>query len=188
MAQEGKGMWDGTAIIATNKTFKDALSAAPVSYAKHWPILLADNGVSINQDVRKALTDCEITKVIIVGGKVAVTENVEKQINEIGITDIERWSGDTGTKTSATIARKAIALGMSPNNMGVATSQSYPDALAGAALCGKNNAVLVLADDKDTTNRTFPSAYRASIKRVFVFGGELAVGKTTWCWLVCSAA
>ncbi len=190
MALEGKGQWDGTAIIATNKTFKDALSAAPVSYAKHWPILLADDGVSISNDVKIALIECEITKVIIVGGTSAVTTKVEEQLNEIGIEDenIERWEGKTGTLTSAEIARKAIGLGMSPNNIGVATSQGFPDALAGAALCGKNNAVLILADDKDTANRTFPSAYQSAIKRMYVFGGRYAVGNTTWCWLICSAA
>ena len=63
--------------------------------------------------------------------------------------------------------------------MGVATSQNYPDALAGAALCGHNKAVLVLADDKATANTSFPKAYKGSIIKGYVFGGTSAVGKKT---------
>ncbi len=69
LAKAGGSRWDGTAIIATNKSFKDALSVAPISYAKHWPILLADNGKSLNADVVKALKDCGIRRAYIVGGK-----------------------------------------------------------------------------------------------------------------------
>ena len=63
--------------------------------------------------------------------------------------------------------------------MGVATSQNFPDALAGAAMCGKNGSVLVLADDKAGLNATFPKAYKTKINQGYVFGGELAVGKKT---------
>ncbi len=52
LANAGKGGWLGkTAIIATNKSFKDALSAAPISYAMHWPILLASKGERLSHEV-----------------------------------------------------------------------------------------------------------------------------------------
>ena len=61
LAMAGAGAWaDGTAIIATNGSFKDALSAAPISYAKHWPILLASDGAELSGDVIKALGDLGI--------------------------------------------------------------------------------------------------------------------------------
>ena len=68
---------------------------------------------------------------------------------------------------------------MNIDGMGVATSQNYPDALAGAAFCGHKGAVLVLADDKASTNASFAKAYKNDFKTGYVFGGESAVGKKT---------
>ena len=68
---------------------------------------------------------------------------------------------------------------MSANKMGVATSQNFPDALAGAAFCGKNKSVLVLADDNANLNATFPKVYKTKVNQGYVFGGEMAVGKKT---------
>ena len=176
LATAGSG-WSDTAIIATNKTFKDALSAAPISYSLHMPILLADNGKSLNADVLNALKTCKIKNVIIVGGKLAVTENVENQLIKNGISksNISRIAGNTAVDTSADIATYGLSHGMTINGMGVATSQNYPDALAGAALCGHNNSVLVLADDKAMKNTSFPKKYKADFVKGYVFGGILAV-------------
>ena len=176
LATAGSG-WSDTAIIATNKTFKDALSAAPVSYSLHMPILLADNGKRLNADVLNALRKCGIKKVIIVGGKLAVTENVEKQLNKNSIPakNISRITGNTAVDTSAGIAEYGLSHGMTIDGMGIATSQNYPDSLAGAALCGYNNSVLLLADDKAMQNTSFPKKYKADFANGYIFGGTLAV-------------
>lgn len=179
LAIAGANSWSDTAIIATNKTFKDALSAAPISYSLSMPILLADNGKSLNADVLNALKECEIEKVIIVGGKLAVTENVEKQLinNGIAKNSISRIAGDTAVDTSALIAEYGLSHGMTINKMGVATSQNYPDALAGAAFCGHNNSVLVLADEKAMKNTSFPTEYKRNFIEGYIFGGEAAVSE-----------
>ena len=181
LALEGKGHWkDGTAIIATNKSFKDALSVAPIAYAKKYPILLADNGKSLSKEVLDALSSIGTKQVIIVGGTGAVTKNVENQLNKKGISVKIRLGGNNGVETSYKIASWGLANGMTANNMGVATSQNYPDALAGAAFCGLYNSVLVLADDKATYNTKFPKPYKDKMYYGYVFGGESAVGKKTW--------
>ncbi len=185
LALEGKGKWkDGIAIIATNKTFKDALSVAPISYAKGYPILLADNGKSLSKEVLGALKNIGIKQVIIVGGTSAVTTNVEQQLKDTGISIKTRLWGKTGVATSAAIATWGIQHGLSANKMGVATSQNYPDALSGAALCGYNKSVLLLVDDKAMDNATFPSKYKSKISVAYVFGGTSAVGVKTWNALV----
>ena len=62
--------------------------------------------------------------------------------------------------------------------MAIATGWSYTDALAGAALCGKQNSIMVLADN---TNQTAISevvaANKKSIKNYYIFGGTSAVGE-----------
>ena len=180
LALAGKGKWkDATAIIATNKSFKDALSVAPIAYVKKYPVLLADNGKSLSKPVLNALKSLGVKNVIIVGGKAAVTTNVEKQIKSAGIKVKTRLWGNNAVETSKKIAEWGIKNGMSANKMGVATSQNFPDALAGAAFCGKNKSVLVLADDNANLNATFPKVYKTKVNQGYVFGGEMAVGKKT---------
>ena len=179
LALAGQGSWSDTAIIATNKSFKDALSAAPLSYALHMPIFLSDNGKSLSSEVLSAMKTCRIKKVIIVGGSLAVSTNVETQLGNNNITNIRRIGEQTAVQTSAAIAKEGISRGLGADNMGVATSQNFPDALAGAAFCGYNRSVLVLADDKAMYNTSFPTAYKHLIKKGYVFGGPGAVGDKT---------
>ena len=181
LALAGKGRYkDGIAIIATNKSFKDALSVAPIAYTKKYPILLANNGTKLDQTVLDALKSLGIKEVIIVGGRVAVTTNVESQLKKQGIRIKKRLAGATAVDTSAVIARWGLSNGMSPNKMGFATSQNFPDALAAAAVCGNNKSVLLLVDDKNMLNASFPKTYKNRITRAYVFGGTNAVGTKTW--------
>ncbi len=181
LALEGKGRWssEGIAIIATNKSFKDALSVSPISYAMGYPIFLAADGKTLTNDEISALKELDIKKAIIVGGTGAVTPDVERVLNANNISVLTRLGGRNGVETSAIIARYGLGLKLSANKMGVATSQNYPDALAGAALCGHNRSILVLADDKAMGNASFPSAYRDVIETGYVFGGKFAVGDKT---------
>ncbi len=180
LALKGKGNWSDTAIIATNRSFKDALSVAPLAYANKMPILLADNGESLSREVKDALRKCGIKKIIIVGGTAAVKKDVEDNLKEGKFEITARLAGKNGVETSAKIATYGIkTLGMNIDGMGVATSQNYPDALAGAAFCGHKGAVLVLADDKASTNASFAKDYKNDFKTGYVFGGESAVGKKT---------
>ena len=180
LALKGKGNWSDTAIIATNRSFKDALSVAPLAYANKMPILLADNGESLSREVKDALRKCGIKKISIVGGTAAVKEYVEDNLKWGKFEITARLAGKNGVETSAKIATYGIKnLGMNIDGMGVATSQNYPDALAGAAFCGHKGAVLVLADDKASTNASFAKDYKNDFKTGYVFGGESAVGKKT---------
>ena len=189
IALAGRGMWGDTAIIATNKSFKDALSAAPISYALHYPILLASNGTSLNGDVLSALKSCGIKKVVIVGGPKAVTQNVVNLLQGAGIRagNIKRVYGDVAVKTSRKIAEWGLSKGLSVDGMGVATSKNYPDALCGAAYVGANRSVLLLADDAALYNASFPKGYGSSFESGYVFGGESAVGMKTWNALVANS-
>ncbi len=186
LALAGAGLWssEGTAVIATNSSFKDALSVAPIAYAKGYPILLVDGGRELSGEVLSALNELGIRNVIIVGGTGAVSQYVEAQLEMNDISIRERLWGNNGAATSAAIAKWGIEHGLSANNMGVATSQSFPDALSGAAFCGFHRSVLILADDKAMQNTSFPAIYKSSIKAGFVFGGESAVGVNTWNALV----
>ena len=69
--------------------------------------------------------------------------------------------------------------------MGIATGSSYYDALAGASLCGKGDAAIVLvSDDNRSTIGSFVAPHKKSIKDIYVFGGPAEVSEGTYDVLV----
>ena len=171
LARAGAGQWADTAVIATNKSFKDALSSAPICYAMHYPILLASSGRELAPEVLSALSELGIRRVYIMGGTEAVKPYVELQLRAANIGVAGRKAGSCGWETSCAIANWGLELGLSVDCMGYATSQKFPDALAGAALLGKKGSVLLLADQKAQGNLQFAKDHADEITRGYVFGG-----------------
>lgn len=172
-----------TCIIATSWTFQDSLSVSPYAYAGETPIYLCDSGSNrlssaTLESIRKG---GGYSKAIIVGGPIAVDSGVESQLKSAGVTSSQRLYGQTEYETSLAIAKWEISQGMTANNMAVATGTTFYDALSGSALCGENNAVLVIASDSNRVCLTDLVAGQASnISKGYVFGGPIAVSRATW--------
>ena len=167
-----------TAVVATSWGYEDALSAASYAYAQKAPIFLANyNSATLDASSIQTMKDKGVKKVYIVGGTSVVSPEVEAQLSAAGIT-VERIAGQTAYDTSAKLATKLIALGMSANNMAIATGWGYTDALAGAALCGKQNSVMVLADNTNQTAiNDVVAANKNAIQNYYIFGGTSVVGE-----------
>ena len=126
-----------------------------------------------------------ITKVYIVGGTTAVSTNVEAQLSKAEIKYQGRLWGENAIDTCGQVVDFEKKAGMTANNMGVATSNDYYDALTGAALCGKNNAVMILANDDNTTLIDgFVNDNKADIANGYVFGGASAISDNVFRKLV----
>ncbi len=171
-------------IIATAQSFQDALSISPYAYANHVPIFLTEDGSNtLSSATLSAIKSGGYTSVIIVGGPIAVSSSVESQLSKIGIgsSNVNRLYGQTEYETSLEIAKWEVGQGMQVNYMAVATGTTYYDALAGAALCGKNNSVLVIVSDSNRICLTnFVATYSSKITTGYVFGGPIAVSEATW--------
>lgn len=170
-----------TCIIASGKGFADALSISPFAYTAKAPIYLAENDTTVSAKTLEAIRAAGYTRVIIVGGTSVVSGNTEGAIQALGISSVTRLGGPTRYETSSLIASWATSEGMSTSNLSVACGANFPDALAGAAFCGKNNSVLLLADSTNTSNVSgFIAQNKASITSGYVFGGEAAVSANVW--------
>ena len=166
-----------TAVVTTSWGYEDALSAASYAYANNAPIFLANyNTATLDASSIQTMKDKGVKKVYIVGGASVVSPEVEAQLSAAGIT-VERIAGETAYDTSAKLATRLISLGMSANNMAIATGWGYTDALAGAALCGKQKSVMVLADNTNQTAiNDVVAANKHAIQNYYIFGGTSVVG------------
>ena len=170
------GGWGSNAILATSTSYQDALSIAPYAYAKKAPIFLTELGKTTAGAATVKLAKT-FARTIVVGGTAAVAASAEK-----AIPNTKRLAGGTAYTTCKKVADFCLKAGMTVSHVGVATGQSYQDALCGAALLGKKGSILLLVDDKNSDNvgKVLDKSRNDLRSRCYVFGGTSAIGCTLW--------
>lgn len=114
-------------------------------------------------------------RVVIVGGTSAVSSRAQSALKSAGYS-VERRSGATRYETSATIASKVTADGMSWSTVVVASGENFPDALSGAGLVGSKKGVLLLtaSDDSSAVTKTLKPK-KPIVGTCYILGGQAAV-------------
>lgn len=177
----GKSWQTDTVVIATGANFADALSIAPYCYAKGIPILLTENKDTISQETLDTISRVGAKRFVVVGGPAVVSEGVVSTLQARGLTLTARLGGADRYETSRLIAEFECKNGMAANGMALASGGNFPDALCGAALCGKTGSVLLLvSNDNRTAIDGFARGHASVIKQAYVFGGPNAVSGTTF--------
>lgn len=178
---QAAAVWSDTAFICTDDGYWDALSIASGAYARHSPIFLTRNGgTAVSQSTIDALKG-HFKHIYVVGGSAAVSDKVIAQLLTAGVKVEKRIWGQDALDTSVQAAKYAMSQGLSIDNIGVATTGGYWDALAGAALCGHRKSVLVLAGGSgSSTIKQIVDPNRGPIENGYVFGGPRAVSASTY--------
>lgn len=161
----GIGSWGDTVIVATSTGYWDALSIAPFAYSHKAPIFLTSGNGKLPDSALAQISGGSFTRAVIVGGKAVVSPEVEGQLAGL---DVTRLAGIDALGTSAAIAQFELANGMHADELCVATTNGYWDALTGASLAGKEDAIIVLAN---------PTGGTAAIDTVVANGAQIAHGR-----------
>lgn len=180
--------WKTTAIIASSQGFADALSISSFAYSKGYPIFLADGNKTLTKGALDSLKSGGFKNIIIVGSEVVVAKSVVSQLTNIGIgaKNITRLGGADRYQTSLKIAEYAVKNGLTANRMAVATGANFPDALSGAALCGKTNSVIFLVADNTVAKgyvKTFISSNRSTLRTAYALGSNKVVSDSLLSYL-----
>lgn len=159
-------------ITSGNEESPDALSIASYAAEKQRPILLTQKD-SLSKSVKEALTSSGVEQVTLVGGTSALSENIEKEIRELGISTIDRVAGSTRYETSIKIAQE---YNFDLDNVFFAQGNTFIDALPGAVLAATKSAPIVLTEKDE-----LPSVVKGWVKElglrphVYYLGGEAAI-------------
>ena len=176
-----------TAVIASGEVFADALVAGPIAARGIHPVLLSPPD-ELHADVAAYLGDANIEHVVLMGGTAALSDAVEKSINDLGI-DVSRVAGSTRYDTAVKAAelaagRYTAAAGttcFANDTIGVARARVPFDSFSAAPLLGRLCAPLVLADPAKIPDDT--AAYLDAARQAHdtvslrVFGGDAAVSQ-----------
>lgn len=158
-----------TVILATGFEFADALSAGPLAnYYDKAPILLT-HSYALDSSVKQEITRLGASKVVIIGGTVAIAKNVETELAGMNLT-FERISGETRFETNLNILKKIGNL----NGLFVAYGLNFPDALTVAPIAANNNWGILLVRTEGAP--VLPSMNLAQ-KQVIITGGTQVISE-----------
>lgn len=158
-------------IVATGKDFPDALAAGPLGAVENAPIVLS-NGDTL--DPATAAFVLAHPAIDPVGG---AAQRAVTKLNTAGKT-VTTLAGQTRYETAAAVAGAvARVTGHTPTGVGIASGESFPDALTGGAYAA-NAGIPLLITENDTL--AAPTRYQLSgwahaLTTVTVFGGQKAV-------------
>ena len=156
-----------TVIVATGYNFADALSVGPLCYAEAAPVVLTGPDGRLTAEGAAAIRALGGAEVVVLGDEKAVSAAVESQVGR----PVTRLAGPDRYATCARIVEWELGRGLGLSSPAVATGGNYPDALAGASLCGSKGSVLVLASGSNTS----AAGSLSGAQGAYIFGSEAAV-------------
>lgn len=162
-----------TALLATSRSFADALAAAPLSAARSGPILLTEPG-TVPEETMDALDDLGVTEIVLLGGESAISEEVKTQLTEASY-EVVRRAGANRYQTAAQLALLAYPDGA--DTVLLATGADFADALAAAPLAAAEDAPILLGSADRLPGATADALAQLGASRIIVLGGPAAIGE-----------
>lgn len=158
-----------TVVLATAFEYADALSAGPLAMNYDNAPILLNPADKLNTSVLAEIKRLGTTKVVLVGGEIALSTNVVNQLkNAIPTLTVERLSGKTRYETNEVINAKLP----NANGIFVASGTNFPDALAATSIAVTQGWHILLSDGKDYTAAINEQVHS---KPTVIVGGTLAV-------------
>ena len=159
-----------TIVISNGYAVIDGVSATPLAAKLNVPLLLTNTN-SIPDSVKNEIKRLGAKNVIIVGGSGIVTSNVEKELNNIGITKITRLGGLTRYDTSLQVAKYIDQNIYNVENIVVASGYGEADALSISPVAGNQNMPIILVENSKIPSEVLSWIQSKSMNNAYVIGG-----------------
>lgn len=186
-----------TAILAVGTNYPDAMAASAMAYNEKLPVLLTGTS-SLAPEAEAAIVNLGIQQVIVMGGPLAISDNVVTQLMGLGVSTF-RIAGNDDTDTAQLLAQFELnttnasgvteGLGWLPANGLVVTRGDYfTDALSASAYAGQSETPIVLTENPTTVgtyltgflNTAGTVGYGGHMVYSFTaLGGSLAIAPAT---------
>lgn len=170
-----------TVVIARADAYPDALAGAPLARALGAPLLLS-TPEALSEPTAAEVTRLGATSAVLLGGIGALSAQVREDLAAIGVTAVERVSGDSRFATAAAVAERVLALGGPRSAYLVKGADADPargwaDAVAVSALAAARGVPILLTDSNDLPEPTAAALRAGAVTEVVVVGGPGAVGE-----------
>jgi putative cell wall-binding protein len=161
-------------ILATGADYPDALSAAGLAGSYGAPLLLT-RPTDLPTVVRDEIVRLGATKVVIVGGMMAVSDSVKNAVDALSGVSVERIAGADRYATAAQVARTiAVREGGMPKAY-VVRGDDFPDALACSPFAFNDAMPILLTRSASLPEVTQEVIEDLGVADVVIAGGVAAV-------------
>jgi len=164
-----------TVVLASGRSYPDALAGVPLAYALNAPIMLVDTN-SIPSSTMDQIRSLGASNVYILGGNAAVSSSVERQLINSGLS-VTRLSGKNRYETAAAVGLRLCTINGTPDTVYIVGAENYPDALSASPIAALNGAPVIYSNSRAAIDGKSADLIRdIDPDRVYVIGGNAAVG------------
>lgn len=168
-----------TVVMATGRTFADALSASGLASIHQSPVLLTSGaGTLVEPEVLQELRRLGANSIILVGGTGAISPGVEDSLRaEFGA--VRRIGGQNRFETAALVAREVAAPRVGSKYRGevfIARGDAFADALSAAPYAYSQGMPILLVQPNAMPEHTASALAEIGASSAVVVGGQSAVG------------
>ncbi|MCO5385790.1 MAG: cell wall-binding repeat-containing protein [Desulfosporosinus sp.] len=179
MAQKG---WAGTSdsvVLSAGMTYSlvDALAAGPLAAKLKAPILLTDNGQTLNASAKAELIRLKPKKVYITSGTAVIKQSVLNEIIAMGITPVQLGGYDQ-YETSVNIAKEMANQGVNISKVVIAAGWLSPsDALSVAPIAAAQGMPILTTTQGQlpASVKTYLDSINDKVTDSYVVGGTAVV-------------
>lgn len=167
-----KGEEGSFVVLASNQSFPDSLAASALASKLDAPILLTFPKI-LKETTVNQLQELGATDVLLLGGKEAISENVENGLKDKGY-NLIRISGADRYKTAVQINNYIADQG---GTVIVANGKNYPDALSIASYSGKLQYPIVFVEKDVIPEDTKRFLKKYNFKNTIIVGGTSVISE-----------
>jgi hypothetical protein len=163
--------------LASGENFPDAVALGPLSFATKVPMLLATSG-SIPAVTDSYLRDHHVQHVVIAGGLSALSPDIERHLDDLGIQHERVAGADRATTASALAWWARDVLGWDATHVNLTRGDAFADAVAGGPHAGSEKAPILLTgapSELSPAAHDYLAANVKTISSIDIFGDEQAV-------------
>lgn len=166
-----------TVVIARADVYPDALAGGPLAAALDAPVLLTSPN-ALSDATGAEVERLGATRAILLGGRSALTDDVENSLRSLGISAIERFAGENRYDTARLIAARVggpeayLTQGASSD-----PNRGWTDAVAVSALAARQRRPILLTNTDELATPTARAIGEQQFQKVTVIGGTAAVSE-----------
>lgn len=170
----------GTVIVASGDNFPDALASSGLSGLADAPVILT-NSYRLSARADGQISRLNPNKVVVIGGKSAVSDGVINQIEKrvAPNAEIVRISGatrrDTANEIFAQANKKVVAANWGGETAIIATGENFTDALSISAYAQQNKYPVFLSGNNGLDASTIKDIKGYGFTNIVIAGGSAAV-------------
>lgn len=163
-------------ILTSSNKMVDSLAASPKGIAINAPTLFVEKD-SIMDEVLQEIKRLNPSKIIIAGGEESISDDVAKQLQQLGIKQ-QRVAGADRFETAVKLGEEIRRNSSNKTDVILVNGYNSIDALTAGSLASKLN-IPILLTGSDQLNKTTEKALKNwNIQNVIIVGGKTQVSET----------